>query len=89
MKIFIIFISLFLSSCVSTAVPVQNNFPNVPNVMMEECEKLKKIDQNNITLSEIVKSVVNNYSLYHECSLRNTIWIEWYKENKEIFNLKK
>jgi hypothetical protein len=53
--------------------------------MLEKCEELKKIEKSNVVLSEVIKSIVDNYTLYHECALRNTIWIEWYKANKKIF----
>ena len=26
-----------------------------------------------------------NYTLYHECSLKNTSWIDWYQKQKKVF----
>jgi hypothetical protein len=63
-------------------------FPDVPETFLKPCLELKKIEKNDPFLSEIVKSVTHNYILYHECSLKNNAWIEWYNDQKKSFNIK-
>jgi len=77
--------SFFLFGC-SHTVPVKQSFPNVPEIMLVKCEELKKLEKSSNSLSEVVKSVVHNYTLYHECAIKNEMWIEWYEKNKLVFN---
>lgn len=85
MKYLILLFSIFLSGCL-TAVPIKQSFPSVPETMLTRCLELQKLENNSVVLSEMVKSVVNNYALYHECALKTEAWIEWYETNKLIFN---
>ena len=54
---------------------------------MTPCAQLKKIEKEDPALSEVVKSVTENYTLYHECSLKTDSWIEWYNAQKKTFNI--
>jgi len=77
---------LFLVGC-STAVPVARKYPDAPETLMTPCVQLKKIEKEDPALSEVVKSVTENYTLYHECSLKTDSWIEWYNVQKKTFNI--
>lgn len=74
---------LFMIGC-STSVPVKRSFPNVPTELMESCPDLKQT-QETTKLSEVLKVVVENYSQYHECKIKNDSWKEWYNTQKKIF----
>jgi hypothetical protein len=79
----ILFSLLILSGC-STVVPVKHKFPEAPNTIMTKCSDLNKMSENS-NLSQITKTITQNYTLYHECSVKNDAWIEWYKNQKQIF----
>ena len=79
-----IFIALlFLAGC-STTVPVQKKFPNATPELMKKCESLKKIEGNKVAITDMLKVIVHNYSLYYECSTKVDGWQEWYSEQKKI-----
>lgn len=75
---------LLLQGCLTTTVPVRAKFPELPQKLQEKCPDLKKaIDE--AKLSDIAKTVNENYSLYYECAIKHEAIVEWYKINKEIF----
>jgi hypothetical protein len=79
-----IFIALlFLAGC-STTVPVQKKFPNATPELMKKCESLKKIEGDKVAITDMLKVIVHNYSLYYECSTKVDGWQEWYSEQKKI-----
>jgi len=75
-------LTLLLVGC--TSVPVKQKFPEVPNVMREKCPQLKSIDDS-AKLSDIAKTITENYTTYHECSIKNDAWLEWYDTQKKIY----
>jgi hypothetical protein len=84
MKLFLIMtFSFFLFGC-STTVPVKIRFPEAPETLLEKCQELNKAKENS-SLSEIIKTVTSNYSLYHECAAKHESFIEWYHVQKKTF----
>lgn len=81
------FVLIMLAGC-STKMPVTQKFPDAPQTLMTPCPPLKKIEKSDPLLSEVIKSVTENYTLYHECSLKYDAWIEWYNEQKKNFDIK-
>ena len=77
-------IALLLAGC-STTVPVQPKFPNPGPELMKKCGELKKIEGDKVAITELLKVVVYNYSLYYECSTKVEGWQEWYNEQKKIY----
>lgn len=75
-------LTLLLVGC--TSIPVKQKFPEVPNVMREKCPQLKSIDDS-AKLSDIAKTITENYTTYHECSIKNDAWLEWYDTQKKIY----
>lgn len=73
---------IFLTGCMS--VPIQQKFPDVPEEITKPCVDLKKIKEE-ASLSEIAKTVTENYNLYYECSIKHEAFNEWYKSQKQIF----
>jgi hypothetical protein len=84
MKYTIITLALFLTGCFSTA-PIKPKFPDVPVALTERCEKLKKVEGDKVAITEMLKVVVQNYTLYYECSTKVEGWNEWYEEQKKIY----
>jgi hypothetical protein len=84
MKYAVLASALLLSACVS--VPVERKFPAVPAEIQAPCGNLQTIDPTTTKLSVVVNSVVTNYAQYQECQTKNNTWIEWYNEQKKIFD---
>ncbi len=74
---------LILTGC-STTVPVTAKFPNVPERLLVKCPQLEKLE-NEAKLSDIGKTVTNNYTTYYECAVKHDAFVEWYKIQKNIF----
>jgi hypothetical protein len=52
----------------------------------EPCPDLKKIEGDKVSFQDLLKAVVENYTLYYQCSLKNDGWNDWYKRQKELYN---
>jgi hypothetical protein len=76
-------IALLLTGC-STTVPVVMKFPEAPAPLLEKCKELQMTSED-ATLSEIAKKIGINYTSYHECSVKNDAWIDWYHIQKDIY----
>jgi hypothetical protein len=84
MKPVALLIPLLLTGCFAT-VPVKQKFPEAPKTLTEKCENLKKVEGDRVAITEMLKVVVENYSLYYECSAKVEGWNEWYNEQKRIY----
>ena len=73
-----------LTGC-STVVPVKAKFPDMPERLMVKCPQLEKVSETP-TLSDVAKTVTNNYTTYYECATKHDGFVEWYNIQKEIFN---
>lgn len=80
----IILLILFTLVGCSTTVPVTAKFPEVPPRLLVKCPNLEKLDEQP-KLSDVAKSVTNNYTTYYDCAVKNDGWIEWYEIQKQIF----
>jgi len=85
MKYLLIPLLLALVGCASTVVPVQQKFPNATPELMKKCESLKQIEGDKVAITDMLKVVVHNYSLYYECSTKVEGWQDWYNEQKKIY----
>jgi hypothetical protein len=84
MKILILSLTILLAGC-STAVPVKQKFPEAPQALKEKCESLRKIEGDKVAITEMLKVVIQNYTLYYECSTKVEGWQEWYETQKKIY----
>lgn len=84
MKVAIILTSLLLVGCATKPVPVRMKFPEAPQTLLEPCPELKKLEKD-AKLSDIAKTINENYIHYHECAIKNKAWGEWYRAHKKIF----
>jgi hypothetical protein len=84
MKILSLLVVVLISGC-SFLVPVKANFPSAPDILKERCENLMTIEGTGVSITDMLKTVVNNYALYYECSAKVDGWNEWYEEQKRIF----
>lgn len=74
---------LLLTGC-STTVPIKAKFPDAPSIVKEKCPTLEKLKDDS-KLSDISKTVSNNYTTYYECAVKNDAWLEWYEIQKNIY----
>jgi hypothetical protein len=83
----IIYILLaFLITACSTVVPVTQSFPEAPAVLMEKCPELKTIQGERISIVDFTRTVSENYTTYHQCAGRTDAWIDWYGQQKKIWD---
>jgi hypothetical protein len=83
-KILIIFTILFLTGC--AVVPVDRKFPEAPKQLMVPCQELSLINPDENKMSGVLTVVVENYTKYHECSIKVDSWIDWYNQQKKNFD---
>lgn len=76
--------TLLLTGCLTT-VPVKRNFPSIPPELEQACPDLQQANAETKQLSELISIVSKNYSEYHQCRIKVDLWLEWYKQQKEIF----
>jgi hypothetical protein len=81
----IIAVCAFFALTGCSVVPVKINFPDVPERLMVKCSQLEKLSETP-TLSDVAKTVTNNYTTYYECATKHDGFVEWYNIQKEIFN---
>jgi len=85
--ILVVFIVLlFLITACSTAVPITQKFPDAPDMLKEKCPPLKTIPGEKVTIIEFTRTVSENYTLYHQCAGRTDAWIDWYQQQKKIWD---
>ena len=83
MKKLIIISCIVLVGC-STPLPVHRNFPVMPVELKEKCSELQQIKPE-AKLSDVTRTVAENYSKFHDCRNKHTNIVEWYDKQKEIF----
>ena len=87
-KLFILFLFIvlaFLITACSTAVPVTQNFPQAPAMLKEKCPELKTIQGEKVSIVDFTKVVSENYTTYYQCAGRTDAWIDWYNQQKKIW----
>jgi hypothetical protein len=84
MKLLIAVLALSLSACVS--VPVERKFPKAPEELMAACPDLQTIPEGTTQLSVVVEAVTTNYGQYQLCQTKASTWVDWYNQQKAIFD---
>lgn len=83
MKYLYILPIVLLAGCVTPG-PVKHAFPKPPEQIVEACPQLNKLPENEKQLSEFLKVVTKNYSLYHDCAAKHDLLVKWLKEQSDI-----
>jgi hypothetical protein len=83
MKYPALIIALALAGC--TVAPIKQKFPEAIPELKEKCPDLKQIEGDKVAITDLLKSVITNYNMYYECSLKNDGWNKWYNEQKKIY----
>jgi hypothetical protein len=82
MKYLACFLLILVTGC--SSVPVAPKFPEVPERILKTCPQLEKMSEDS-KLSDIAKTVTNNYTTYYECAVKHDAFIEWYRIQKKIY----
>lgn len=83
MRYLAILSALIITGC-STVVPVTVNFPDPPD-LASACGDLKKLTSDT-KISDVSRTIADNYAAYHDCAIRVETWNEWYSRQRAIFN---
>jgi hypothetical protein len=81
----IILSSLLLLAGCSTLVPVERKFPDAAPALTETCASLQTVEGNNVAITDMLKVVITNYTMYYECAAKVDGWNNWYTEQKKLF----
>ena len=69
---------------------MEHQFPKLPEVISEKCPDLYKLNENEEQLTEFLKAVTKNYSLYYDCAAKHDLLVKWINDQKaihdEVFN---
>ena len=88
MKYILIVFAFLLTGCITT--PVKHAFPKPPENVTEKCPDLFQLAENEEKLSEFLKVVTQNYSLYYTCAAKHDLLVKWINDQKaihdEVFN---
>lgn len=87
--IFTLLLSITLTGCAwlkPKLTAAKPPFPEAIPELTQPCPDLETIKGDQVAITELMKSVVNNYVLYYKCSLKNDSWNDWYKKQKEIYD---
>ena len=85
MRIYLLGLISLLAAC-STAVPLTQNFPDAPDMLKEKCPELKIIVGERVSIVDFTKTVSENYTTYYQCAGRTDAWIDWYNQQKKIWD---
>lgn len=77
-----VLLSVLLTGCMS--VPITAKFPEAPDSIKAQCPRLKQLNDSD-NLSQISKTITDNYTLYYECATKHSAWVEWYEVQKKIY----
>ena len=84
MKYTALLLAVVLSGC-GTVAPIVARFPEGPGTLVSTpCPNLEKV-KDAPTLSEVSRTITNNYGAYYECAVKVDMWIRWYNEQRVIF----
>jgi len=84
MKKSIVALVVLLTGC-ATTVPVTMKFPQRPETLSQSCPDLKTIPEDTDKISVVSDVVVDNYAQYRECKIKVDGWLEWYENQRKIF----
>lgn len=83
MKLALLVPTIFLAGC-TTVVPVTQRWPEAPGLQAtQSCKNLQKLSPGPV-LSQVAKTVADNYTEYYACAVKVDAWIEWYQKQQII-----
>ena len=85
MKYIILSLMILLSGCATKVVPIVVKFPEAPPTLLTKCPPLITLPADS-KLSDVAKTVTQNYTIHYECVIKHDAWLDWYQQQKEIFD---
>ena len=82
-RILVLLSTILLTGCYDNF--VERKFPEVVEDLKTACPLLLQVDPKTTKISEVVDSVVVNYSTYYECKVKVDAWIDWYNTQRANF----
>ena len=80
----VLLLTVLLTGC-ATVVPVTQTWPEPPGQLSTQpCSPLQKLPDAP-KLSDVNKTVANNYTSYYECATKLEAWQDWYSQQQLIF----
>ena len=86
MRTLILGLAILLVGCGTTVTPVARKFPDAIPDLQVKCPTLTTIEGTNVSITDMLKTVVTNYGLYYECAGKVEGWNEWYDKQKQSFD---
>ena len=86
MKNFLVLLMVVSLTGCSTLVPVKQKFPEAVPELQKECPELLQIQGDKVSITDMLKTIVQNYNTYYQCANKVEGWNEWYNKQKEIFD---
>ena len=75
---------IVLTGCASTTVPVTMNFPQAPEPLLLEPEKLDPLPEDAKEMTELLENSTVNYGKYRELQIKYQLWQRWYNTNRRL-----
>ena len=79
-----IIVAFLLTGCASTKVPVTMNFPQAPEPILLEPEKLEPLPEDAKELTDLLENTTVNYGKYRELKIKYLQWQRWYNTNRRL-----
>jgi len=75
---------IVLTGCASTTVPVTMNFPQAPEPLLLEPEKLDPLPEDAKEMTELLENSTVNYGKHRELQIKYQQWQRWYNTNRRL-----
>ena len=75
---------IVLTGCASTTVPVTMNFPEAPEPLLLEPEKLDPLPEDTKEMTELLENSTVNYGKHRELQIKYLRWQRWYETNRRL-----
>lgn len=80
----VLILVVVLTGCATTKVPVTMNFPQAPEPILLEPEKLEPLPEDAKELTDLLENTTVNYGKYRELKIKYLQWQRWYNTNRRI-----
>lgn len=75
---------IVLTGCASTTVPVTMNFPEAPEPILMEPEKLDPLPEDATEMTDLLENSTVNYGKHRELQLKYQQWQRWYDTHRRL-----
>lgn len=75
---------IVLTGCASTTVPVTMNFPEAPEPILMEPEKLDPLPEDAKEMTDLLENSTVNYGKHRELQLKYLQWQRWYDTHRRL-----